>query len=134
MPHNLKTGQIGEDVACEYIKNKGYKIIERNHRQKWGELDIVATAPNKTLVFVEVKTLTNPSFAGLKPEDNLTSSKLEKLKRTAELYANNNAAMVKDKKGWQIDLIAILMPIDVNTDLPLKELASYCRINHYENI
>ncbi|MDD5431006.1 MAG: YraN family protein [Candidatus Pacebacteria bacterium] len=131
---HIKTGQIGEDLACEYIKNKGYKIIERNHRQKWGELDIIAAAPNKTLIFLEVKTLTNPNFAGLKPEDHLTGSKLEKLKRTAELYANNNAAMIKDKRGWQIDLAAILIPIDVNMELPLKELGTFCRINYYENI
>ncbi|MDD5547944.1 MAG: YraN family protein [Candidatus Pacebacteria bacterium] len=131
---HLRIGQIGEDLACEYIKNRGYKIIERNYKEKWGELDIVAKAPNKTLIFIEVKTLTNPNFSGLKPEDNLTSSKLEKLKRTAELYANNNPAIIKDNKGWQIDLITILIPIDVNTDLALKDLMTYCRINYYENI
>lgn len=40
-PQHLKVGKIGENIACEYLKNKGYKIIERNFRRKWGEIDIV---------------------------------------------------------------------------------------------
>lgn len=40
-PQHLKVGKIGEDIACKYLKDKGYKIIERNFRRKWGEIDIV---------------------------------------------------------------------------------------------
>ena len=52
-----ETGKLGENIACRYLVENGYKIIERNFRQKWGELDIIAKAPDKTLVFVEVKTV-----------------------------------------------------------------------------
>ena len=40
-PQHLKVGKIGEDIACRYLKDKGYKIIERNFRRKWGEIDII---------------------------------------------------------------------------------------------
>ena len=42
MYERRKTGIIGEKVACDYLKNKGYTIIERNFRCKMGEIDIIA--------------------------------------------------------------------------------------------
>src|SRR4030042_5772491 len=98
-----QTGQLGEDIACEYLVDKKYKIIERNYRQKWGELDIIAKAPDKILVFVEVKTLRLFGAVqgewDIKPEDNLTKSKLEKLKRTASLYAGHFQNLLDDTRG-----------------------------------
>jgi len=60
-------GKIGEDAAVEYLLSQGYTIETRNYRTKRGELDIVAAAPDGTLVFVEVKASTsnacgNPLF------------------------------------------------------------------------
>ena len=40
-PQHLKVGKIGEDIACKYLKDRGYKIIERNFRKTWGEIDII---------------------------------------------------------------------------------------------
>ena len=51
------TAVIGEDIAVNYLKKKGYKIIERNFRKGYGEIDIIALKKN-VLVFVEVKTRT----------------------------------------------------------------------------
>lgn len=112
---------MGEDIAYGYLVNKKYKIIERNHRKKWGELDIIARAPDKTLVFIEVKTLRPGPGQTLQPEDNLTGAKLEKLKRTASLYAGRNQNLVDDEKGWRLDLIAIA-------------LKPNCEVKHYENL
>jgi len=53
--------------ACKHLINSGYKIIERNYRTKWDELDVIAKAKDGTLVFVEVKNSTNTSD-GLVPE------------------------------------------------------------------
>ncbi|OGM89046.1 hypothetical protein A3J77_02055 [Candidatus Wolfebacteria bacterium RBG_13_41_7] len=126
-----QTGQLGEDIACEYLVDKKYKIIERNYRQKWGELDIIAKAPDKILVFVEVKTLRLFGAVqgewDIKPEDNLTKSKLEKLKRTASLYAGHFQNLIDDKRGWRIDLIAITLN-------PLTNSRENCEIKHYENL
>src|SRR3989338_10372465 len=87
---NGSTGSDGEDRATEYLISKGYKIIDRNYRKKYGEIDIVARSPEKILVFVEVKTLKAPqgSTSGLMPEDNLTGPKMLKLKRICQAYAN----------------------------------------------
>ena len=61
MNNNSQTGKTGEDLACDYLKRKSYKILERNHRQKWGELDIITIAPDKTLVFSHVpRKFNNP--------------------------------------------------------------------------
>ena len=51
-------GNIGEDIACKYLKNIGYRIIERNFSCKQGEIDIVAKDKNE-YVFIEVKTRKN---------------------------------------------------------------------------
>ena len=118
-----KTGQLGEDLACEYLINNKYRIIERNYKKSWGEIDIIAKDPDKTLVFVEVKTLQQSTSFGLKPEDQLTASKLKKLSRTASIYANNNQKLIKEARGWRIDLIAMALN---HTNNPV--------ISHYKNI
>ncbi|MEK7520869.1 MAG: YraN family protein [Patescibacteria group bacterium] len=141
MPDNITVGQLGEEAACRYLTDRGYRIIDRNFKRPWGELDIIAIEPKtKILAFIEVKTLTksgNPAneqaapIAGffykpsgenhLKPEDNLTHAKLEKLKRAASLYAGHRPELVTGA-GWRIDLIAI----------DLGESSSVFR--HYRNI
>ena len=130
MIQKSEIGKLGENLACEYLKDKGYWIIERNFRKPWGELDIIAKSKDGTLVFVEVKTmrqLNNPAIAGLMPEDQLTSSKLKKLRRTASLYAGHNQELIKDKRGWRIDLIAINLEDLTNS---IKD----CEVNHYKNL
>lgn len=113
-----KLGKLGEDLACKYLKKKGYKIIERNYWQPWGELDIVARSPEKVLVLVEVKTVKgSPPF--ITGEDHFTRAKSKKFKRAASLYANGSKLLTN--KGWRVDLITIIMNGD-----PL--------ISHYENV
>lgn len=140
MNKKIILGQIGEELACEYLKQKKYKILERNYRQPWGELDIIAATPEKILAFIEVKTLrkdqNSKTGEGLIPEDNLTAAKLKKLKRTAALYAGNHPELINDKKGWGIDLIAITIPDNalLNDSLLLTKILKNCDIKYYENI
>ncbi len=47
-------GQLGEQLACEHFLRRGFQILERNYRTRWGELDIIAF-DGHTLVFCEVK-------------------------------------------------------------------------------
>ena len=123
MTYRSEIGQFGENIACEYLIKNGYKIIERNFRQKWGEIDIIAKAPDKTLVFVEVKTVQSVGQqTNVSAEEQLTSAKLQKLQRTASLYAGHNQELVNHEKGWRIDLLA----------LTIKE--GDCAVKHYENI
>ena len=130
-----ETGRIGEDLACQYLIGKGYRILERNYWKPWGEIDIVAVAKTNTLVFVEVKTLKGNSStdiltqAGLLPEDHLTSSKLQKLQRICRGFVANRPELVREDRGWQIDLVAVIAPVCMdNPDV------KNCAVQHYENI
>ncbi len=122
MTEKMNLGRMGEDLACEYLVNKKYKILERNYRTKWDEIDIISKANDGTLVFVEVKTLkTIPD--GLVPEDNMTADKLRNIKRACRLFASQNQELVSEDKGYRIDLVAVSFDIDGNKE-----------IRHYENI
>jgi putative endonuclease len=50
-----RLGRVGEQLAAEHLIRRGYQIVERNYRTRWGELDIVAF-DGRTLAFCEVKT------------------------------------------------------------------------------
>jgi putative endonuclease len=94
MEQNLKIGKLGEDLACEYLVNNGYKILQRNYRKPWGEIDIIGKAKDGTLVFFEVKALAGIDGAGLVPEDNVTAAKLIKLRRTCQAFVAKNPDLV----------------------------------------
>ena len=75
------------------------------------------------------KALKENPVGGLLPEDNLTSAKLLKLQRTCKGFIAENPNWIKGDRGWQIDLVAIKIPIGIdNPDI------GNCEINHYENI
>lgn len=97
-------GQLGEKIAKNYLIRKGYKIVDQNYRQTWGEIDIIAKK-DKTWFFVEVKTMIKfgDSEQNLTPEDQMTQSKIKKLNRTLLSYLNH----FHIDEEWQLDLIAI---------------------------
>lgn len=127
-----KKGNIGEDLACAYLVKKGYKIIVRNYRKKFGEIDIIGRERDGTLVFIEVKALFEGGVGStnLSPEDNLTSAKLVKFKKICAAYANRHPDLINDKRGWRMDLLAIKLKNAAIAVAGLKD----CEISHYENI
>ena len=54
-------GEIGENLACDELRRRGYAIVARRYRRRGGEIDIVAT-DGPTIVFVEVKTRAGTEF------------------------------------------------------------------------
>ncbi len=79
------TGKYGEDLACQYLKQLGYIIIERNFFCYQGEIDIIAKDPVKNeLVFVEVKTRT--SFKYGSPIDAVDKNKQNHLLKACAFY------------------------------------------------
>jgi putative endonuclease len=58
-----RLGAAGERLAAAHLERLGYRIVDRNHRTRWGELDLVAH-DGDTLVFVEVKTRRASARAG----------------------------------------------------------------------
>ncbi len=96
-----KTGALGEKIACNFLGNNGYKIIETNYRCRDGEVDIVARQRD-ALVFVEVKTRKSLIFGT--PEESITPAKMQKLKAVAEYYNQNHDDLPSE---WRIDVVAI---------------------------
>jgi putative endonuclease len=56
-------GQTGEDLACKELERRGYAILERRYRSRFGEIDIVAKC-DEVIVFVEVKARAGDDFGG----------------------------------------------------------------------
>ncbi len=98
---NKQTGNYGEELAVKYLKNLGYKILERNYRIRGGEIDIVARDKDY-IIFVEVKTRYSHEF-GL-PSESITFFKIKALLKTALFY-------IQEKKlgdiGYRIDLVTV---------------------------
>ena len=59
----ISLGKQGEDLACREIRRRGYALLARRYRTRWGEIDIVAR-DGDTLVFIEVKTRRGTRFGG----------------------------------------------------------------------
>lgn len=99
-----KTGAIGESIAETFLKQKGYKIIFKNYRKKWGEIDIIAEKQN-TVRFIEVKTVSRESRAVHRPEELVDRRKLSKVARTAALYMETT----RDSREFQLDVVGVIM-------------------------
>jgi len=100
-------GQKGEDLACEYLVNNGYKIIGRNYRINFGEIDIIAKKrglfADKTIHFIEVKTSEKES--DFYPEERVGYKKQNKYKRLIEVWLGKNK--FPQNYPCQVDIIAV---------------------------
>ncbi|MBR3162647.1 MAG: YraN family protein [Clostridia bacterium] len=76
-------GQFGEDVATRYLKQKGYKIVNRNFTCRQGEIDIIAEKQGY-LVFIEVKTRSNLLYG--KPAQAVDKTKIKHMYKVAKYY------------------------------------------------
>ncbi len=100
---NIELGKQGEEIAAKYLQQEGYKIISRNYRSRYGELDIICTH-NQTMVFVEVKTRKSTNFGS--PEESITRSKKEHIRKVALIYLESNPQPFREIR---FDVIGILV-------------------------
>jgi len=115
-------GKIGEDIACDFLRSKGYTIIDRNYRRPWGELDIVSKKHGK-FHFVEVKTVSceinndvtreTPPCYGHRPEDNVHRLKLKRISRVIQSYCADKK--ISDSEQIQLDIISIFLDVSKKT-------------------
>lgn len=121
-----KIGELGEDVACKFLAEHGFSILERNYTKKWGEIDIIAQKEEKRY-FIEVKSKSvsdlNFVFSNEtnRPEENMHVWKMKRLRRVVETY------LISKRIGdidWQFNLLVVYLDID-------KRLA---RVKVVENI
>lgn len=102
MATNQQKGQKGEDLAAEWLIEKGYILLHRNWRFARYEIDIIASKDG-TLHFIEVKSRTSLKFGN--PEDQVDKKKLGKMIDAGEEFMYQNP-------GWKkvrFDILAIKM-------------------------
>ena len=109
MMNNRKSGIEGENLAVEFLKKKGFVILERNFKTKVGEIDIIADDKG-TLVFVEVKSRENTKFG--QPIESITAKKVYSIRRTAEWYLSKKRMY---DKACRFDVIEVLRGEVVHT-------------------
>ena len=94
-------GALGEKLARDSLKKRGYRIIETNYRCPAGEIDIVARK-NNCLVFIEVRTKTSLKFGT--PEESISAGKRAKMRVTAAQYLQSHQKL---PESWRIDFVAV---------------------------
>ncbi|WP_352419586.1 YraN family protein [Proteiniborus sp.] len=115
MNNNRNNGIIGENLASNYLLEKGYSILERNFRTKIGEIDIIVKKSN-IIVFVEVKARSNTNYGF--PYESVNYKKQQKIIRTAQNYINFKGLT---NCQYRFDIIEVF----------LKENGN--KINHIQN-
>lgn len=98
-------GRKAEELTCQYLKAKHFRILGRNWRRPWGELDIIAEQ-NGVVHFVEVKA-SRSRVAGFEPFRRADGWKMHKVKRTAQTWLSDHR--FGPDTEWQIDLVSIIM-------------------------
>ena len=119
---NTEMGRLGERLASEFLAKKGYKILEKNFRTQFGEIDLVAAKDGK-LIFVEVKLKMGEDF-GPRPEEMIGKRKILQIERTAQRFLMAKPENENLYTSYQIDAVCIVL--DAGGQVK--------RISQYENI
>lgn len=111
LPAHLETGVWGEGLALEYLLARNFSLIERNYREKWGEIDLIMQKGQK-IHFVEVKAVSHETREKLeksvsreifRPEERVHYKKLQRLGRAIQTW--------RAKKGnvdaFQLDVCVV---------------------------
>lgn len=85
--NHLVIGKLGEEIACRYLNSKGYKILERNYKNKYAEIDIIALKDD-IISIVEVKTRKNKNY--IPAREAVNRKKQLKIIKLAHTYIYNN--------------------------------------------
>lgn len=114
MNRHINTGRMGENLAIEYLTDKGYVILETNYRNKIGEVDIIAYDKD-VLVFIEVKTRLGINYGYA--FESVDSRKQKKIANTSLMYLQKNK------------MSDVQVRYDVIEVYPVEEE----KVNHFEN-
>lgn len=100
---NKTKGNIGEQMAREYLEKKGYECVETNYRNQIGEIDIIVKDKN-TYVFVEVKYKDSLLFGY--PREMVTYQKQNKIRMTASVFLKQKK--LYDQVGVRFDVVEVI--------------------------
>ena len=118
---NYKKGKEGEEIARNYLINKGFNLIESNYSNNLGEIDLIMSDKD-WLVFVEVKLKIGNRFG--QPEEMINKNKLSQIKRVAELFLVSESQIAQKFVRYRVDAVCIELYEDITIN----------RINYYDNI
>ena len=120
-----RLGNRGEELARQYLERQGYRVVARNYRCAWGEIDLVAQE-GEELVFVEVRTRRGDAFGT--PEESITPAKARHLVASAQEYLQERGP---ENAPWRIDFIGIRL--DPRPDQRQEAGRSSPRIHHLKH-
>ncbi len=118
--YNKRLGDFGEAVAAQYLKDRGFSILETNYRTRSGEIDLICMDKN-TLVFVEVKTRNSDKFGH--PSEAVDEVKLAHMYSVAEDYYRQHPTDAEIR----FDVVEVYAAMRAG-------VAEYSEINHITNI
>ncbi len=118
--YKQKLGKYGEDFAAEYLKKNKYKILERNYKNRYGEIDIIAYK-NKVTVFVEVKTRFSSGYGS--PYEAVDFHKKRRITNSAKAYLVKKGQFYSDVRFDVLELYGAIVDGKFELDT----------INHIEN-
>ncbi len=108
---HIAIGQLGEDITSAYLLRRGFHVIERNYKKKWGEIDIIAKKDG-VLHFIEVKagsvmtdTFPKDGEERYMPEEHVTAYKKARLSRVIETYLLERHI----KTEWTCDVVVVIV-------------------------
>jgi putative endonuclease len=101
MDSTVHIGMLGQEIAEEYLLSLGCKILERNYRTRFGEIDLIIR-DGQTIAFVEVKTRRSLRFGT--PAEAVTKAKQNKIKSVALYYA----ARHDPDAAYRFDVVEVL--------------------------
>jgi len=99
-------GNRGERWAAKYLRKQGFQILHRQHRSRFGEIDLIALDGN-SVVFIEVKTRRSASAGH--PTEAVTSAKQRQLTRAAFAYLKRHRLL---EHSARFDVVSLLWPAD----------------------
>ena len=111
-------GELGEQLAADYLSRSGYSIVYRNWRSGKHEIDLVVMDADQ-YVMVEVRTRRGKGYGS--PEESITRKKRERMRQAGLTFLLENGQELSD---WRLDVIAI--------ELDAHNHAQ--RMDHYVNV
>ena len=114
-------GYLGENIAGRYLESQGYKILDRNYKKLFGEVDLVAEKAD-CISFVEVKTKLSSGNNLFTPELRVDRKKISHISKVASVYLDNKGWL--GQREWQIDIVSVI----------ISESDKKATIKHFQNI
>ena len=114
-------GYMGENIASRYLMSRDYRILDRNYKKHFGEIDLIVEKDD-CVSFVEVKTKLSSGNNLFTPELRVDRKKISHISKVASVYLDNKGWL--GKREWQIDIVSVI----------ISESDKKARIKHFQNV